>query len=218
MKDIIVKATSIQDVYDKIKSKLKIEDEFRIVYKLKKENISLDSLDDIPYRHPIQVVVLKNKKGPQITLDIPRPWLVDSSLNFTTKDKYKFLISTLDEHNETCQEIYNLFKETATNEEITRIELIKNPLLESNFENRIILIHDRRSNDTPFNTQWEDNFERQEVMDRFNKVCIRDEAYGKAKLLRTWIGCSINVINDLCNTGPANLRIRDKGFFWNWCL
>jgi len=100
MKDIIVEATSIQDVYDMIKSKLDI-DEFRIEYKVKDENFSLDSLDDLPYRHPIQVVPKnkkqKNKKGPQITLDIPRPWLVDSSLNFTTKDKYKFLISTLDE-------------------------------------------------------------------------------------------------------------------------
>jgi len=56
--------------------------------------------------------------------------------------------------------------------------------------------------------------ERQSVMNRFNSACHpKVEDQGKAKLIRTWIGCSISVINALCDTGPANLRIRDKGYF-----
>jgi len=213
MKEINVRAKSLQDVHEKIKSTLKM-DTFRIEYPREKGSICLESLDDIPYRHPIRVVQ-EREKGPQLKPDIHKPWIVDS-VEFTKVDKFKFLVANLNENDKSFKEIVNFFKNTAINEEITRITLIKNDILETNFENRLILIRDRRDaeGDDLFNTKWEVDSERQSVMDRFNAVCCPKVAdHGKAKLIQTWIGCQISVIKALCNTGPADLRIRDKGYF-----
>eukprot|EP01124_Arcella_intermedia_P026831 TRINITY_DN5140_c0_g1_i3.p1 TRINITY_DN5140_c0_g1~~TRINITY_DN5140_c0_g1_i3.p1 ORF type:complete len:688 (+),score=121.89 TRINITY_DN5140_c0_g1_i3:350-2413(+) len=210
--DIKLKASQVQHLRHKIASKLKINEDFNIEYKKNDQFFPLNSLDDLHHIYTVRIVprVLENSSS-----SLHRPWDVSSPYNFQKNDKYGYSYFQVPYETTEFQQISQLFYKTVdpTKYTISRILLIKNPILESNFANRIQLIRDRRNSDSAFNVVVSDSLERQSTYNRLDLITEKHLTFGKAKVLKSWIGASPQIIQKISGTGPADLRIRDCGYF-----
>jgi len=77
----------------------------------------------------------------------------------------------------------------------------------------VVRIRDRRDSSDAFNKLWQESPERQIIYNRLKSHTIENTEWGKAKLVKSWFGCSYKVVELICKSGPADLRLRDSGFF-----
>lgn len=111
------------------------------------------------------------------------------------------------------KQVIDYFNKTDSTKKITRIEFIKNNCLQKKFEASVMIMSNQGHHNinSPFNQRFTKTSEKGAVLDRISQFYERISS--SAKVIQSWIGGSPKACEAICNTGPADLRITDTGYF-----
>jgi hypothetical protein len=130
-----------------------------------------------------------------------------------------YSLATIPDLEASIQEYFHQSRPTLTESQdrirITKIKFIKNCCLQNKFEaNFIVMANQQHHIETsPFAKRYVNSAAKEAVLNRFSQHYQRVSTNFKIKLLRTWMGFSGDHVDAVCNTGPADLRNTDKGYF-----
>jgi len=98
---------------------------------------------------------------------------------------------------------------------ISKIEFVQNFCLQKKFESTLMIMSRQGHEDesSPMGKRFIKTHEKEAVLKRFSDRYERVAPNDKIKVVQTWVGTSPSVVDVVCNTGLADVRLTDKGFF-----
>jgi len=163
---------------------------------------SLEKVRQRDIRH--QGVELKSEPWGLISLSDQPDWKRVSKLCF------KATIPELE------ADVKKWFFETVPMEDVqvTNIEFFRNVCLQTRFEATLMIMSEQHEiAGSPMYERWATTPEKTAVLKRFSDHYHRVSTNERIKVVRTWVGISSKIAETVCNTGLADLRKTDKGYF-----